>query len=101
VVPPKERGGALGAYSGAVVAAYAGGYLIAGRLASSYGGGRNLMDFHPGDSGRVLIALLVRNAPPGEEDNGDRGLIGKTMLSQASGGTEGTAGEILEAPFGD
>jgi MFS family permease len=34
---PEERGAALGAYTGALVAAYAGGYLIAGHLSSSYG----------------------------------------------------------------
>ncbi|MCX5909999.1 MAG: MFS transporter, partial [Deltaproteobacteria bacterium] len=34
---PKERGGAMGAYTGALVAAYAGGYLVAGHLAASYG----------------------------------------------------------------
>jgi MFS family permease len=99
--PPKERGGALGAYTGAVVAAYAGGYLIAGRLASSYGWRTGILwTSIPAILAAVLIALLVRDAPPGEENNGDRRLIGRTMMSQDSSGRDGAAGEILEAPFG-
>ncbi len=98
---PKERGGALGAYTGAVVAAYAGGYLIAGRLASSYGWRTGILwTSIPAILAAVLIALLVRDAPPGEENNGDRRLIGRTIMSQDSGGREGAAGKILEAPLG-
>lgn len=35
--PPNERGGAIGAYTGALTAASAGGYFIAGPIAASYG----------------------------------------------------------------
>lgn len=35
--PPNERGGALGAYTGALTAASAGGYFIAGPIAADYG----------------------------------------------------------------
>lgn len=66
--PPNKRGGALGAYTGALVAAYAGGYLIAGRLAASYGWRTGILwTSIPAIIAALLIALLVQDAPAREE----------------------------------
>ena len=96
--PPGERGGALGAYTGALVVAYAGGYLVAARLAASYGWRVGVLwTSLPAIFAAVLIALLVREAPAGAE-------TGKKLDPAASGGSSpGKAAgeaEILEAPTG-
>ncbi len=96
--PPKERGGALGAYTGALVAAYAGGYLIAGRLAASYGWRTGILwTSIPAIVAALLIALLVQDAPPEEEAKAAE----KNPEPAVRGhGQESKGVEILEAPPG-
>jgi MFS family permease len=53
--PPNERGRALGAYTGALVAAYAGGYFVAGPVAASYGWRTGVMV----TSVPVFVAFLI------------------------------------------
>ncbi len=99
--PPKERGAALGAYTGALVAAYAGGYLIAGRLASSYGWRTGMLwTSLPAILAAVLIAVLVRDAPSGKEDGSDRKSLGEAIQAPDAASTEWEAGKTLEAPPG-
>ena len=97
--PPKERGGALGAYTGALVAAYAGGYLIAGRLAAAYGWRTGILwTSLPAILAAILIVWLVPEAPPGEETKAGKKGLGPEGPGRASNGKEKT--EILEAPPG-
>ena len=96
-----ERGGALGAYTGALVAAYAGGYLVAGRLAASYGWRAGILwTSLPAILAAFLIALLVGDAPAGEESEGSA--IKPILNAPTDGSSGGTTGEgkILEAPPG-
>ena len=98
---PGERGGALGAYTGALVAAYAGGYLIAGRLAASYGWRTGILwTSLPAILAAILIMVLVQEAPPGEETKaGEKGLV-PPEAGRDSAGKEWEEAEILEAPPG-
>lgn len=99
--PPRERGGALGAYTGAVVAAYAGGYLVAGRLAASYGWRTGVFwTSLPAILAAILIALLVADAPATEEPGGGATRQGIAGRSQNVTGREGGESKILEAPPG-
>ena len=52
---PKERGKALGAYTAALTAAYAGGYLVAAPLAAAYGWRAGML----GTSIPVFVAALI------------------------------------------
>jgi MFS family permease len=98
---PRERGGALGAYTGALVAAYAGGYLIAGRLAASYGWRTGILwTSLPAILAAILIALLVRDAPSGEEYKAGEKRLDPAWPGGGSPGKEGRKLEILEAPPG-
>jgi MFS family permease len=98
---PKERGGALGAYTGALVAAYAGGYLVAGRLAASYGWRTGILwTSLPAILAALLIWLFVRDAPAAEEASGGANKQSMTGPSQNLTGREGGESEILEAPPG-
>ena len=99
--PSKERGGALGAYTGALVAAYAGGYLIAGRLAASYGWRTGILwTSLPAILAAILIALLVRDTPPEEENRAGERRLDPPGPGRDSLGPEGGNLEILEAPPG-
>ena len=99
--PPGERGGALGAYTGALVAAYAGGYLVAARLAASYGWRTGILwTSLPAILAAFLIWLLVRDSPAAEETSG--GVNGQDRvdpIQNVTGGKDGES-EILEAPPG-
>jgi MFS family permease len=96
--PPKERGGALGAYTGALVASYAGGYLIAGRLAASYGWRTGVLwTSLPAILAALLIALLVQDAPAGEEI---KAAERKPEPAVEGHGKEDEKIEILAAPPG-
>ena len=96
--PPKERGGALGAYTGALVASYAGGYLIAGRLAASYGWRTGVLwTSIPAILAALLIALLVQDAPAGEES---KAAERKPEPAVGGHGKEDEKIEILAAPPG-
>ena len=98
---PRERGGALGAYTGALVAAYAGGYLVAGRLAASYGWRTGILwTSLPAILAALLIWLLVRDTPPEQESDGV--VKGQNMAGpdQNATGGRGAGNEILEAPPG-
>ncbi len=99
--PPRERGGALGAYTGALVASYAGGYLVAGRLAASYGWRTGVLwTSLPAILAAFLIWLLVRDAPALVETSGGGKRQGMAGPDQNLGGREGGENEILEAPPG-
>lgn len=98
---PRERAGALGALTGALVASYAGGYLIAGRLAAAYGWRTGILwTSLPAILAAILIVGLVEDAPQEEEYEGGE----KRKETQAPGrslaGTERENAEILEAPPG-
>jgi len=98
---PRERGGALGAYTGALVAAYAGGYLVAGRLAASYGWRAGILwTSLPAILAAFLIWLLVRDAPAAEEAGGGANRQDMADPSQNLTGRKGGEREILEAPPG-
>jgi MFS family permease len=99
--PPRERGGALGAYTGALVASYAGGYLVAGRLAATYGWRTGVLwTSLPAILAAFLIYLLVRDAPASLQSSGSGKRQGKAEPGQGLNGREGGESEILEAPAG-
>ena len=99
--PPRERGGALGAYTGAVVASYAGGYLVAGRLAVSYGWRAGILwTSLPAILAAFLIWLLVRDAPAAEEASVGENRQNMAGSSQNLAGRKGEENEVLEAPPG-
>jgi MFS family permease len=65
---PEERGAALGAYTGALTAAYAGGYVIAGYLSSSYGWRVGVFwTSIPAIVAALIIALFVSDRSLNEE----------------------------------
>ncbi len=65
--PPNERGGALGAYTGALTAASAGGYFIAGPIAAAYGWRLGMLwTSLPVFLAFVLIWLFVEEKPATE-----------------------------------
>jgi len=98
---PRERGGALGAYTGALVAAYAGGYLIAGRLAASYGWRTGILwTSLPAILAAILVLVLVQEAPPEEEAKAGERIPGPSSISGNSSAKKGEKTEILEAPPG-
>ena len=98
--PPKERGGTLGAYTGALVAAYAGGYLIAGRLAAAYGWRTGILwTSLPAILAAILIAFLVQDAPPGEETKASENKL-EPARDDRDYEPEWEKSEILEAPPG-
>ena len=98
---PKERGGALGAYTGALVAAYAGGYLVAGHLAASYGWRAGILwTSLPAILAAFLIWLLVRDAPAAEETSGGANRQEMASRIQNLTGRKDGENEILEAPPG-
>ena len=99
--PPRERGGALGAYTGALVAAYAGGYLVAARLAASYGWRAGVLwTSLPATFAAILIALLVRDAPAGEGSGESGKKLDPVGAGRGSTGKAEGEAEILEAPPG-
>jgi len=98
---PKERGGALGAYTGALVASYAGGYLIAGRLAAAYGWRTGVLwTSLPAILAAILIVWLVQETPPGEETKAGEKGVDPEQPGRASAGEERGKSGILEAPPG-
>jgi MFS family permease len=99
--PPRERGGALGAYTGAIVASYAGGYLVAGRLAVSYGWRTGILwTSLPAVLAAFLIWLFVRDAPTSEETSGETKWLKMEGPYQDVTGRKDRECEILEAPPG-
>lgn len=99
--PPKEQGGALGAYTGAVVAAYAGGYLIAGRLAAAYGWRTGILwTSLPAILAAILILWLIQDKPPGEETQAEEKGTGAEEPGKAPAGKEKGERQIQEAPPG-
>jgi MFS family permease len=66
--PPARRGGALGAYTGALAAAYAGGYFVAAPLAASYGWRTGILwTSLPALVAAAVVLFLVKEAPVGAE----------------------------------
>ena len=93
---PKERGGALGALTGALVASYAGGYLIAGLLAAAYGWRTGILwTSLPAILAAILILWLVQDAPPEEATK-----VGEKRQEPKALEKERGEAEILEAPPG-
>lgn len=63
--PPSERGGALGAYTAALTAAYAGGYFVASPIAAAYGWRVGMLCTSiPAFLGFLIVLLLVPDKPP-------------------------------------
>ena len=66
--PPQRRGAVLGAYTAALVAAYAGGYFVAAPLAGIYGWRTGiLLTSLPAFVGALVVFLFVSEAPSLEE----------------------------------
>jgi MFS family permease len=98
---PRERGGALGAYTGALVAAYAGGYLVAGRLSAFYGWRTGILwTSLPAILAAFLIWLLVRDAPAAEGTGGEANREGMAGPIRNLAGRKDGESEFLEAPPG-
>ncbi|PKM90401.1 MAG: MFS transporter [Firmicutes bacterium HGW-Firmicutes-12] len=71
----KERGMAIGAYTGALTAAYAGGYFIASPLASAYGWRSGVLwTSLPVFVAAFILFFFVENKPP-EHENPDNYLL--------------------------
>ena len=65
---PKERGKALGAYTAALTAAYAGGYLVAAPLAAAYGWRAGMLGTSiPVFIAAVIVFFLVHDRPADED----------------------------------
>ena len=63
--PANKRGAAIGAYTSALVAAYAGGYLVASRLAVAYGWRSGVFwTSLPAILAALLIVIFVSDNPP-------------------------------------
>ena len=66
--PPQERGMALGAYTGALVAAYAGGYLVAARIALVHGWRAGILwTSLPAVAAAFIVLFLAADHEAGEE----------------------------------
>jgi MFS family permease len=96
--PPKERGGALGAYTAALVLSYAGTYFIAGRLAASYGWRTGILwTSLPALFAAILILIFVKDNPPYEQESASTTLSNadlpnaenKALLQAPPGGYKG------------
>ncbi len=62
--PPKQRGKALGAYTAALTAAYAGGYLIAAPLAATHGWRTGILGISaPVFAAAFIVFFLVKDNP--------------------------------------
>jgi MFS family permease len=71
----KERGMAIGAYTGALTAAYAGGYFIASPLASTYGWRTGVLwTSLPVFIAAIILFFFVESKPP-EHENPDNYLL--------------------------
>lgn len=90
--PAKERGKAIGAYSGALVAAYAGGYLVAAPLAASYGWRAGMLGTSiPVFFAALIVFLLVRDRPADEQASTGTSPASTRAIDPASyGGTRRT-----------
>jgi len=66
--PPQRRGGVLGLYTAALVAAYAGGYFVAAPIAGIYGWRTGILwTSLPAFIGALIVSLFVSEAPTPEE----------------------------------
>lgn len=90
--PPKERGKALGAYTAALTAAYAGGYLVAAPLAATYGWRAGMLGTSiPVFVAALIVFLLVRDRPADEDARtGASAPAGRTIDPSSYGGTRRT-----------
>ena len=94
---PKERGKALGAYTAALTAAYAGGYLVAAPLAATYGWRAGMLGTSiPVFVAVLIVFLLVRDQPQEGSSQPGSG-VAKTIDLTSYGGTRRTllAAQIL------
>jgi MFS family permease len=63
--PPNQRGGALGAYTGALTAASAGGYFVAGPIAAAAGWRAGMLwTSVPAFAAFLIILFFVQDRPP-------------------------------------
>jgi MFS family permease len=90
--PPKERGKAIGAYSGSLVAAYAGGYLVAAPLASAYGWRAGMLGTSiPVFFAALIVFFLVHDRPADDDaTSGTPAATGRTFEPSYYGGTRRT-----------
>jgi len=90
--PPKERGKALGAYTAALTAAYAGGYLVAAPLAATYGWRAGMLGTSvPVFIAAVIVFFLVHDRSSEELTvAGAAASAGRTIEPSAYGGTRRT-----------
>jgi MFS family permease len=95
--PPSKRGGALGAYTGALVVAYAGGYFIAAPVAAAYGWRMGiLLTSLPAIVAALIVFLFVREAPPDAEQEEPSQPSGATV----QGGAAEALGSVQTNPVG-
>ncbi|MBN1856975.1 MAG: MFS transporter [Dehalococcoidia bacterium] len=92
--PSNQRGKAIGAYTAALTAAYAGGYLVASPLAASYGWRIGMLGTSiPVFIAAVIVFFLVQDRPPDVEQDIQPGSQAKpaTTINPAHyGGTRRT-----------
>lgn len=90
--PAHKRGGAIGFYTGALVMAYAGGYLVASHLSVTSGWRTGVFwTSVPAFLAAGIIHLFVRDCPPGEEQTAE-------APAEVSMETAGSGGLIVPRP---
>ena len=104
--PSAERGKALGAYTGALVASYAGGYLVASYIAGLYGWRAGVISTSlPAILAAFVVMFFVQDkelpaAPKPQEQPGQSGAVVKPAPEGGYGGavliTTGYAGHMWE-----
>ncbi len=88
---PKERGKALGAYTAALTAAYAGGYLVAAPLAAAYGWRAGMLGTSiPVFVAAFIVFFLVHDHPGYENAPNGAPLRATTIDPKSYGGTHRT-----------
>lgn len=98
--PSKQRGRAIGAYTAALTAAYAGGYLVASPLAASFGWRAGMLGTSiPVFVAAIIVFFLVKDRPAEAEQSAQAGAQAKpSKIDPAQyGGTRRTliAAQIL------
>jgi len=74
--PPKQRGRALGAYTAALTAAYAGGYLVAAPLAASHGWRIGILGVSiPVFVAALIVFFLVKDRPEDAKSAGQTSTV--------------------------
>ena len=88
---PKERGKALGAYTAALTAAYAGGYLVAAPLAAAYGWRAGMLGTSiPVFVAALIVFFLVHDHPAEKDARAGTAVKAHTIDPSTYGGTRRT-----------